>query len=51
MDTAKETLLPPKDDETAEPAVAAEADEQIQEEIIAAAEQVAQDAPEEQVSD
>ena len=50
VDSAKDALLPSKDDESAKTAVATEADEQIQEEIYAAAKQVAQDAEEEQVA-
>jgi sec-independent protein translocase protein TatB len=51
VDTAKETLLPSKSDESDEPGDSAAGDEQLREEIDAAVAQLAQDAPEEQVSD
>ena len=50
--TAKDALLPPKADQPAEvPIPPVAADEQVQEEIYAAAEQVAQDALEDQDSE
>jgi sec-independent protein translocase protein TatB len=51
VDTAKETLLPSKSDESDEPDDSAAGDEQLREEIDAAVAQLAQDTPEEQVSD
>ena len=51
VDTAKDALLPSKADEPAESAVAAEADEQIQQEIRTAAEQVALESLEERNSE
>ena len=51
VDTAKGALLPSKADESDEPGAPAAADEQIQEQVDAALAQVAQDSPEEQVSE
>ena len=51
VDTAKEALLPSKDDETGEPEPSAPGDQHLQEEDGPAVAQLAQDEPEEQVSD
>jgi sec-independent protein translocase protein TatB len=51
VDTAKEALLPSKDDEPGEPEPSALDDKHLQEEDDAAVAQLAQDEPEEQVSD
>ncbi len=51
VDTAKEALLPSNADESGEADVSAAGDEQVEEEIYAAVEQVAQEVAEEQVSD
>ena len=51
VDTAKEALLPSNSDESDESGDSAAGGEQLEEELDAAMSQIAQDAPEEQVSD